>query len=88
MDLTKMKGGNVKSLKHQLLFVTIKKSDLKKVEEIIQRLEGGNYVITAGAYVQQVDLYCSQEKLDEALAVHNSCWTIPRRSISYDVSAG
>jgi tetratricopeptide (TPR) repeat protein len=63
------KGENVKSLKRQLLIAAIRKKDLEKVKEIIQRLEGENYVITAGAYAQLVDLYCAQEKLDEALAV-------------------
>jgi leucine-rich PPR motif-containing protein, mitochondrial len=63
------KGENVKSLKRQLLIAAIKKKDLEKTKEIIERLEAENYVITSGAYAQLIDLYCAHGKLDEALAV-------------------
>jgi leucine-rich PPR motif-containing protein, mitochondrial len=62
------KGENTKGLKRQMLVAAIRARDIPKTEEIVDRLKGEGYVLSAGVYAQLVELYATSDKLEEALA--------------------
>lgn len=62
------KNENSKGLKRQLLNSVIRSKDTAKIGEVFDRLEKENFVISSGVYAQLIDAYCSDNKLNEALA--------------------
>lgn len=61
------KGENAKNVKRFLLAAAIKKRDLEKTKEILERLNSEGYVLTTGVHAQLIDLYTHHEKLQDAL---------------------
>uniref|UniRef100_A0AAG5DD85 Pentacotripeptide-repeat region of PRORP domain-containing protein n=1 Tax=Anopheles atroparvus TaxID=41427 RepID=A0AAG5DD85_ANOAO len=60
---------NTNSLKSQLIRSTIRANDLAKTAEVLERLEGENYVVSPGIYGLVIELYASNGKLEEAFGL-------------------
>uniref|UniRef100_A0A1L8DH78 Putative bicoid mrna stability factor n=1 Tax=Nyssomyia neivai TaxID=330878 RepID=A0A1L8DH78_9DIPT len=64
------KGENSKGLKRYLLAACFRSKDLKKTEEVIQRLESEGYTFTTGIYAQLIDIHTHHENVDRALEIY------------------
>lgn len=66
----KAKGETTKGLYRTLLRVYLKANNVQKTEELIEEMESSDFLLTTGSYAQLIDLYCSNNALDKALAIH------------------
>ncbi|KFB39253.1 hypothetical protein ZHAS_00006602 [Anopheles sinensis] len=63
---------NTNSLKSQLIRSTIRANDVAKTTEVMERLEGENYVISPAIYGLVIELYATNGKLEEAFGLLKS----------------
>ncbi|KAG4070373.1 hypothetical protein HA402_006515 [Bradysia odoriphaga] len=65
------KGEYTKGFQWALLQSHLKANDVQKTEELIEKLvKSEGFVLTAPTYSQLIDLYCTNNDLDKALAVY------------------
>lgn len=64
------KGENANGLYRTLLNAYFKANNVEKTEELLTKLESTDFVVTSGIYAQLIELYCSHNAVDKALAIH------------------
>lgn len=64
------KGENTRGLYRTLLAAYTKANNIQKFEELIEKLESTDFVVTSGVYAQLIEMYCNHNDVDKALAVH------------------
>lgn len=59
----------------QTLLLAYCKDDVKKSEELLAKLEATDFVVTSRIYAYLVELYCNNNALEKALAIHAKIMT-------------
>nr|XP_040237035.2 leucine-rich PPR motif-containing protein, mitochondrial [Anopheles coluzzii] len=57
---------NANAVKSQLIRSVIRSNDIDKTREVLQKLEGENYIVSPGVYGMMIDMLATNGKLEEA----------------------
>ncbi|XP_052899073.1 leucine-rich PPR motif-containing protein, mitochondrial [Anopheles moucheti] len=57
---------NANTIKSQLIRSVIRSNDIAKTKEVLQKLEGENYVVSPGVYGLAIDMFATNGKVEEA----------------------